>query len=315
VHADDLADLYALVRHSEVPRWEMDMGLLLKAPVPGLTYHRELLDLIAADILEKTRRGRYQQALEAFEASWKISQSTRERPELISQLIALSLMNTQMGVLRKMKAVPADWEQRLAELNLQGHMMQSLEFDGLILAEYLDQSDVGEYLGTSFETNGNRLWGGSRVVLGPMGWPIRRLWRTELLEATAKAMTQLKAVDWCSVNPDSAQDQTDSSFSRWTPVRINFLAICKALAESRANLELTREVVQVKYMQSISKNSRDLQSVSLKSSLCPGVQWVYQPSAEGAVITQTGLAEWIVGAKTSSDRPPLTYLLNRGADN
>src|SRR5262245_36132505 len=86
VHAGDLADLYALVSHSEVPRWEMDIGLLVKAPVPGLTYHRELLDLIAADILEKTRRGKHQQALEAFEASWKISQSTRERPELISQL-------------------------------------------------------------------------------------------------------------------------------------------------------------------------------------------------------------------------------------
>jgi hypothetical protein len=111
IHADDLADLYALIRHGEVPRWEMDVSLLVKAPVPGLTYHRELHDLIAADILEKTTLGKHQEALEAFEASWKINQSIRKRPELISQLIALSFLNTQMAILRKMKGAPPEWQQ------------------------------------------------------------------------------------------------------------------------------------------------------------------------------------------------------------
>jgi hypothetical protein len=197
-------------------------------------------------------------------------------------------------------------------------MVRSLEFDGLILAEYLGQSDVGEYRGfleTSFETTGNSLWGGNRIILSPVGWPIRRLWGTELLEATAKAIAQMKTVDWCSVDPDSAQDEIEASFSRWTPVRINFFAIWKALAESMANLELTREVLEIKYAQSIAKNNEDLQTASLKSSLCHGVQWIHHASAEGVVISPTGLPDWIVGAKTLPKSPPLTYILKRGAAN
>ena len=80
-----------------------------------------------------------------------------------------------------------------------------------------------------------------------------------------------------------------------------------------ANLELTREVLQIKNAQSIAKNSDDLHPASLKSSLCPGVQWIHHTSAEGVVINHTGLPDWIV--QTFSKRPPLTYILKRGTDN
>ena len=130
-HRSDLDELYALVLQNENPQWEIDIQKGFSAPVPSLFFDRRLQAIITVDILEKTRRGEHKKALEAFEASWKINQSLRNRIEMISQYISSQVLNRQAGTLRKMKEVPPEWQQRISQVNLFDSMLQSMVLDAV----------------------------------------------------------------------------------------------------------------------------------------------------------------------------------------
>ena len=105
------------------------MGLLAAAPVPNLRSLLRLYAALALDSLHQSRLGRNRDALKGLEVSWKINESLRERPDVMSQQIALAGLNMQLGILRKLKVVPLDWEQRMAAVNLQEPVMTALKFD------------------------------------------------------------------------------------------------------------------------------------------------------------------------------------------
>ena len=106
-HRSDLDELYNLILQNEAPHWEIDIQKGYEAPVPNLFFNHQLQAIIALDILKKTRRGEYKKAVEAFEASWKISQSLRDRPEMISQYISVQVLNRQAGDFAQNERSPA----------------------------------------------------------------------------------------------------------------------------------------------------------------------------------------------------------------
>ena len=148
-HAEDLSKLENLVLRTDAPTWETNFGLLAAAPVPNWRSLLRLQAAIALDSLQQSRLGRTRDALKGLEVSWKINESLRERPDVMSQQIAMAGLNMQAAILRKIKMIPLDWEQRIAAVNLQEPVMTALKFDAVIFSRQLVEPEI-QHVADSF---------------------------------------------------------------------------------------------------------------------------------------------------------------------
>ncbi|MBE9039415.1 hypothetical protein IQ235_01215 [Oscillatoriales cyanobacterium LEGE 11467] len=108
-----------------------DISYLLEgdftAPLPGYLWHASLQKVLALDILQKYRQGQTEDATQMLEVSWEINQSLTEQPYLISQLVALIVSQYQVGVMRKIDNLPAQWQEYLRERDYLDSILTSLE--------------------------------------------------------------------------------------------------------------------------------------------------------------------------------------------
>jgi len=302
-HRADLDGLYSLIQRSDVPRWETDLSQLVGAPVPQLFYHRQLQGLIAFDILEKTRTGENESALRALESSWKINQSLRDRPELLSQLIAVSVLRLQAEAMRKMKGVPVEWWRRLDVQAWQESFLRAMELDAVVTSKYVTDSNHPLPSPAWFKS----------VVNSPLGKPLRHLAGIESLELSGEIFSLIKRSNLCSLSPDTMLKEEEGSRSRWNLAThygyTNYLRARWLSTETLADAELSRKVLQVKAARDSAKN-RDwaLQLAPMKSSLCPEAEWIHEVAPNGTIQIQCrNLPEWLKKEHPSST--PLKYSL------
>ena len=238
LHQSDLDELYNRVLQNEVPRWEIDIQKGYRAPVPNLLFHQQLHSVLALDILERTRLGRHKEALEAFEASWKISQSLRDRPEMISQQISLQLLNLQTGVLRKMKQVPREWQQRISSVNLIDSMLQSMTLD----TEVINQEMAATF--QNIPVNGWEIL----FLISPLSGPLRSLVAKRNLKLTGEVISELHKTGLCDFDPEGKFIQ--SKTSRWVLpnhwLLVNSYRPFREILKTSLYIELTQKILETR---------------------------------------------------------------------
>ncbi|MBX7220256.1 MAG: hypothetical protein K1Y36_09960 [Blastocatellia bacterium] len=163
-HQADLQALKHVLEANPAPVWEMDLALAEQAETPNLLACRGLASLLAVDILENTRQGKHQEALRSFELSWKANESLRNRPELISQLIAVAVDNLNLDILARMEQVPVEWQQRIAAHNYHTSIAVAIEAETWMLYERTKSGEI-VLRGTEAETPTNKLFRSTVVAL------------------------------------------------------------------------------------------------------------------------------------------------------
>jgi len=302
-HRADLDVLYSLVRRSDMPRWETDIALLSRAPAPALFYHRQLQGLIALDILEGTRKGETAAAQVALEASWKINQSLRERPEFLSQMVALSVLDLQTGALRKMEHVPDIWQKRIGLAAWQESFWRAMELDAMVNSRDMTDTDAPVRSTSWFDL----------LVKSPFGRPVRRLVGIEIVEASHEALAAIRTNNFCVLSPHSAVEQLAGSRSTWSLGTqygyTNYLRAWSALLEAMTRVELTTKILQAKEARnSVATRDWPEQLKEMNSLLCPEAKWVHEITPDGSIKLQClNLPEWL--RKGFPQSVPLTYSL------
>jgi hypothetical protein len=302
-HRSDLDALYSLVQRSEVPRWETEIALLSRAPVPGQFYHRQVHGLIALDILEKTRKGETAPAQAALEASWKINQSLRERSDLWSQMVALFVLDLQMGALRKMQHAPDAWQKRIKPAEWQDSFWRALELDAVVNSRDITDTQVPVRSPRGFDL----------LIKSPLGQPLRRLVGVEILEVSHDALSLIRTNNSCALSPQAAVEQLERSHSRWNMGTqygyTNYLRAWSRLMEVMTRLELTAKILQAKEARnSATTHDWPNQLAEMKSLICPEAQWVHEIAPDGTINLQClNLPEWL--RKKNPQAVPLTYSL------
>jgi len=294
-HAEDLSKLENLVLRTDAPTWENNFGLLAAAPVPNLRSLLRLYAALALDSLHQNRLGRNRDALKGLEASWKINESLRERPDVMSQQIALAGLNMQLGVLRKIKMVPLDWEQRMAAVNLQESVMTALKFDAVAVSMELGEREI-QHVADSFS------WSGVRKQFG-------RVVAVRFLDVAGMALGRLKLTDGCSFDPDRFQHEIEESLPGWLRAGITVASarLWKTVAWTRLNLELTQRVLQLRRLQPASE-SHAIESMRV-SSLCPDAKWEHQRMADGRVLVSCSWFPNWANRETGLGSLPVRYTL------
>jgi hypothetical protein len=303
-HQTDLEALYNRTLENDPPIWDIDIKRGFGAPVPNLLFQRQVHGVIALDILEKRRQGRDGEALKAFEASWKIAESLRQRPELISQWISLLVMNRQAAVLRKMRSVPAEWQNRVSNASLMTTFSEATRLDAVSFAEGLAEWQLGG-------------GGWADYFLDyPLSGPLRRLIGLQNLELTGQFLSKFGEQDPCRADPKSLILTVESSYSRWffgeNPALSNYPQAFREPVWTLLHLELTRQVLQTKSeLQRLKQTSNRNQAKSAKSSVCGETLWVSQVSHDAATIriSAQNIPEWIVVDHRWPLRAPFEYSL------
>jgi hypothetical protein len=302
-HRADLDAIYGLLQQSEGPRWETDVSALVQAPVPGLMYHRQLHGLFALDILNKTRQGQSASALQALEASWRINQSLRRRPELVSHMSATSILHLQAGVIRKMKNVPVEWWQRLDVKVWQESFLRAMELDAVVLSRYVRDTDYPLNSPRSFNP----------LVNSPLGKPLWRLAGIEILELSGEIFSLIKKSNSCTSSPDAVLKQVEAAHSSWNLGThygyTNYLRAWRMSTEGLIHAELTRKILQVKAARDLAMDKDwPRQLAPMESFLCPQAEWVHEVAPNGTIqIKCRNLPEWL--KKEYPTSVPLKYSL------
>ena len=275
-NAGRLSTAYRQVR-DERPRWEMNLGELERAPVPNLLEQKAIANVILIDCLNKTQQGRSSEALEAFESEWRINQSLRERPELISQLSAISIDEKLGKMIRKLREVPAVWQQRLVAHDYRKSVQESLIFDAWLL-----QASVKRSPEVMFSPD----WGPAvRGIASKLGEPCIRLMAIESLEAVLTSVAAVSERDYCSTEFGFANSVLKNRLSWWNSLGRRAIANVDAgLRVSNVavlEMEAAQKILRVKEMAAQVGSGRLPRDVSgLESSLYENARWDYRVTAD-----------------------------------
>jgi hypothetical protein len=112
--AAPLEEIRALLVSDTPPRWAMDLAKSRASePDPNSEGPLVLHRLLLTKALAEARAGRPVEAELWLEASWRLKESTADRPSLTWQLSAIAMSRWQAGVLRKLPSSDPGWIERM----------------------------------------------------------------------------------------------------------------------------------------------------------------------------------------------------------
>ncbi|MBZ5514884.1 MAG: hypothetical protein LAN62_08575, partial [Acidobacteriia bacterium] len=268
-HESGLAAMRAQVLGHEPPRWEMDLSRTVNAPIPNVNGELGLHHILACDTLNKARQGSYAEALEDLEASWRIGSSVRERPEPLSQLMALQTATLQAGLLRRMRAAPPMWQQRLREHNYRKSFLVSFEADAWVISEYARQEGRPPF--------GGVVGGIPRVLFKPYF----RLACSNYSDRMSRAAAELSQRDVCPFDSAGFEQRFGGPLPKWTLLsQLEMWSISQAWSRVRRllmDLELTEKILRVRQLQTESKQKTWPREIpGIETSICSEAHWVYR---------------------------------------
>ncbi|HEY9805805.1 MAG TPA: hypothetical protein V6D04_04505 [Candidatus Obscuribacterales bacterium] len=301
-HANELNTIRQQGLRSETPQWDFAM------PAPNATQVRptfvgfvRLQRLLVIDALEKNRLGQTEAAIADVEASWKLNEALRDRPELSSQVVALVVAKTQAGTLRKIKQLPPVWQQRLMEHDYRQSFLVALNWESWLVADSIRNTDV-------LAQSQPLAW--SQRFLSSLRQPYLRLAALDAADKMRQAYRSLPQQNSCRFDAHAFDMDLDTSLAAWNNEReatlFGFAQQWRTAGFVMVDLELTQKVLKTKAAIA-NPSTKLLDAVHRPSRVCPEAQWIYRVSPE---------AGWSLTFSQVLERParqsrglvlPLTY--------
>lgn len=130
-HERELGTLVDFLAESGPPIWESEVQLGAEAPIPNLLGQIRLHRLLAIRALSLAAVGQDDEAERTLLASWTLNESLRNRPEVISQLIAITAARMQMGLARRLLVDPDQWRRRFADHDYRASLLQAMKVEAV----------------------------------------------------------------------------------------------------------------------------------------------------------------------------------------
>ena len=309
-NADTLTVIRTLLLNNESPRWGTDMSWISEGEpyrLPRYLGSVNLQRIFAIDMLYKQQQGKTKEVQETLEASWKFSQSLKNNPFLLGQLVSIILTRTQLGVMRKLDNLPSVWQQRLLEHDYRQSMLQTLAGESLSFSTYYRwlMNQPATALEDSKEEVGEEFANGY-LALGWLEWSEsmqKNFLRWEAIatyQGKAEMYKALAQENICTWNFTNWRSTTEPIYGSLLDQSYHLSGGWERAGRIMVELELTQKILQIKEM---GANARNLPNV--QSAICPNAQWTYQlERSNGSSIALTPLPRWAAGVWP---RLPLIY--------
>ena len=325
--ADAIAAIRNHVLNQEIPNWETDITWVVSGdasfPLPSFVGLVNLQKILALDILEKQRLGDTKGAAQMMEVSWKLNQSQWRRPELISQMVALIIGKYQLGVMRKLDVSPPHWQQHLVEHDYWKSMSRSLQGEFLFQFNGVKNMHLYSSEGSFSE---------KMFLSSPLGKTFFQVTAIDSYQASRQIIFGLPGTEFDGSKSTSHKKTEPPNICLWEPIEPemsvawwnifaqmlmpSFYHVLLKARQYQLDLELTDKILQVKEL--AKKEGKFPQSIpNLESSVCPGVNWVYQVKPDGSMsISLEQKSQWLVEKEKEPKALPLNYdarLLNQSS--
>ena len=123
---DRIENLVTFLELGTPPRWQMNSTLGPEAPVPNLQALVRLNRVLVTEALIRSQAADVSGARRALLAAWNLESSLRDRPEPISQQVAVSMGRRNAALVRRLDVTPDDWMKRLAQHDYRVSMMKAM---------------------------------------------------------------------------------------------------------------------------------------------------------------------------------------------
>jgi hypothetical protein len=294
-HSADLAAIRAHIIKNDIPQWEtLDINMELgKSAMDtesflGATY---LHHLLIADAINNSRFGNSQVAIDSLESSWRLNQSMKERPSMLSQLVANIIIGVQARGLRKLDLASPIWQKRLVSFDQSKSQLTAVKFD--IFMQYgIRRNFPLRKGGSEQEEQSSSLL--SRI-LQPFVQPYFTLSAVDLWQTHMRYLELEFSLDPCESKPESL-----SQMSSWnilgalTPP----FSYRERQFRRQIDMEVTQKILRLREVASqLGKFPQTLSGID-SSEICKNIRYIYQPSTDGGAMTislsKQNLPEWLV---------------------
>ncbi|MEO8431612.1 MAG: hypothetical protein ABI592_08895 [Acidobacteriota bacterium] len=244
--------------------WGVDVTQRAESPMPNLAGQLRIQRLLMARSLVQARAGEPDAALQTLEASWRLMEGLRERPELISQLVALAASRLQAGVLRKIDAPAYVWPDRLRS-------QRALECFAAVVANqvWLGEDAISDLTGQA----------------GGYGRMCRRV-TDELLQRDA---CQWTAEGLRRIVEEAAEAELSEDEALVVPAMPSLLNWFERVRRVMIDSELTALVLDARGERAASRRKAWPEKlITLGAGVCPREAWSYKTAKNGTVTVSFG---------------------------
>ncbi len=262
------------VLQRDVPDWGFRLTDDTKPPPFLLVVW--LQRVLLADALVKEHSGSPREAGQLLEASWSLSRSLSSRPELISQLLAISIAKLQIGVVRRMSEPSFDWLDRMSGEEPWDRAIDAMENGPLIMTANHGPKPPGQF---------EDLW-----VRG--------------LRAAGENLRDFSACRAAKLTVDELWEPVLEQLEHWKEEGVdtvrgagvfkeisaeNLLQIVRRVARLRIDRELTAKILELRGEKAASRDRRwPSRFLDIGSEACPEGSYEYQLRGRGMSIRFRG---------------------------
>ncbi len=315
-NAETLKSIRTLILTNEPLHWATDISWIVQGDLtyslPSYISFEYLQKVLALDILNKQEQGNTKEMLESLETSWKINESLRNSPLLIGQVLHIITTRIQLGTIRQLNNLPSQWQKRLVTYDHRQSILQSLIGNAIeFRAVFKVFSEIKEY--SDFKKSIRAVIGDidkedDLLTLGISEWSNSMRQNFIRWQAIVNYQNLIKVYSFL-VKEDVCSFQFDSFWSKIKPtdknLESNYISQWLKAGRLMLELELTQKILQAK--ENLANLGSFKQISSVKSTVCPNNQWVYQvsPDNNSISISLNPIPKWISDVKVL----PLTYTI------
>ena len=229
--------------------------------MPWIRLHKILL----ATALVAEREGRSEEADRALEASWSLGRGFPGPNVLIARILGVAVESWQAGVVRKFRAAPRSWIDRLADDEAWRRLGGAITTEGRIRASALPLPAGKEKPDVAIRA----------------------------MAAVARALPGIAPCDRDALSDDAlwlhaaAVFRVDSSAEARTlealckdVIQGNVASIIRRTARLRVDRELSSKILELRQERADSASGKWPEKVDMASTICPGAGYRYRLSGE-----------------------------------
>jgi len=140
-NSNALCELSNLLNNNRPIVWEQKISPITNAPFPHISGIINLHRLLFLACIEAWQSGNAIDSRQYLEASWRLNESLKCRPELLCQLIAIHASRMQLVLVRKMNYEPSLWQERLKKLEYKEAILNAYRYEAWMYNSMYDDNN------------------------------------------------------------------------------------------------------------------------------------------------------------------------------
>jgi hypothetical protein len=317
-HSDQIDLVVNHLNVNELPVWGITYLSENKLPdftmaLPSFLNLVNFQRLLVLSAIDKSQAGRHVDAMETLSASLKLTATIAQRPDLISQLVAIIGINIHAKNIIKLDRISSDWANNIAIPNLQKLMVNSLKIETFSVTETFRKNSILHIKFAFFGEDEESFTAPFEVLQRLFQQPFLHLAANNYFQRMMQHIEQISsfsAEQFCSLKTNFNLDNSRLDPIPWNPLLRDYQSYTNQLFKANKALlrwELTKKIIQIKE-QVIQTGAFPSQITGIETShICPDLSWDYRVTSDGEMsISLSQSPEWL---EISENELPLSYSL------